>query len=90
MSRLTIDIDDQQHQNLKVMAALQGKTIKQYAIELLFPTTNGEDQAWRNLQSLLAQRISEGLTGGVSHQNMRSIVDEELASNEWPEQNQRA
>lgn len=33
MSRLTIDITDQQHQNLKAMAARQGKTIKQYALE---------------------------------------------------------
>ncbi|HEY0125026.1 MAG TPA: antitoxin, partial [Rhizobium sp.] len=29
MSRLTIDITDQQHQSLKALAALQGKTIKQ-------------------------------------------------------------
>ena len=29
MSRLTIDITEQQHQALKAMAALQGKTIKQ-------------------------------------------------------------
>ncbi len=36
MSRLTIDITVQQHQALKAMAALQGKTIKEYAIERLF------------------------------------------------------
>ena len=29
MSRLTIDVTEQQHQALKAMAALQGKTIKQ-------------------------------------------------------------
>lgn len=29
MSRLTIDLSDQQHQSLKALAALQGKTIKQ-------------------------------------------------------------
>lgn len=28
MSRLTIDITDQQHQSLKALAAMQGKTIK--------------------------------------------------------------
>jgi len=33
MRLLTIDITDQQHQSLKVLAALQGKTIKQYALE---------------------------------------------------------
>src|SRR3546814_17665775 len=33
MSRLTIDLTDQQHQSLKALAALTGKTIKQYALE---------------------------------------------------------
>ncbi|GAN88713.1 plasmid stabilization protein [Komagataeibacter intermedius TF2] len=33
MSRLTIDMTDQQHQSLKALAALQGKTIKQYAVD---------------------------------------------------------
>ncbi|MBA4207724.1 MAG: antitoxin, partial [Polymorphum sp.] len=32
MSRLTIDLTDKQHQSLKALAALQGKTIKQYAL----------------------------------------------------------
>ncbi len=31
MSRLTIDMTDEQHQSLKALVALQGKTIKQYA-----------------------------------------------------------
>lgn len=37
MSRLTIDVTEQQHQSLKVMAALQGKSIREYALERLFP-----------------------------------------------------
>ncbi len=90
MSRLTIDIDDQQHQNLKAMAALQGKTIKQCAIERLFPATTAEDDAWRNLKSLLAQRISEGLTGGVSPQSIDSIVAEELQPEVLPRQKKRS
>lgn len=90
MSRLTIDIDDQQHQNLKAMAALQGKTIRQYALERLFPAATGEDQAWRDLKSLLAQRISEGLTGGVSLQSIDSIVDEALRSDISPRQEEPA
>ena len=43
MSRLTIDITDHQHQSLKARAALQGKTIRQYALERLFPDPAGED-----------------------------------------------
>lgn len=78
MSRLTIDITDHQHQSLKALAALQGKTIKQYALERLFPAQSGEDQAWQELKTLLGQRINEGLTGTVSGKSIDTILDEEL------------
>lgn len=78
MSRLTIDITEQQHQSLKAMAALQGKTIKQYTVERLFPTDVSGDQAWQELKTLLGERIAEGLAGNVSTKNMAIIVDEEL------------
>lgn len=84
MSRLTIDLDDQQHQALKAMAALQGKTIKQYATERLFPVAASEDLAWQDLKFLLAQRISEGLAGGVCVQSIDEIVDEELGAAKRP------
>jgi len=78
MSRLTIDITDQQHQNLKALAALQGKTIKQYAVERLFPGHGGEDQAWQELKTLLGRRIADGLAGEVSTESIGTIVDEEM------------
>ena len=77
MSRLTIDISDQQHQNLKALAALQGKTIREFAIERLFPAA-GDEQAWQDLKALLQQRIERGLTGDVSTKNIAAIIDEEL------------
>jgi hypothetical protein len=76
MSRLTIDITEKQHQNLKAMAALQGKTIKQYALERLFPASPGDD--WSELRSLLGERIAEGLAGDVSPKSIQTILDEEL------------
>jgi hypothetical protein len=79
MSRLTIDITEQQHQSLKALAALQGKTIKQYALERLFPTNAGSDQAWQELQAVLSTRISEGLAGKVSRKSAGEILEEELA-----------
>ena len=78
MSRLTIDITDQQHQNLKAMAALQGKTIKQYTLERLFPGDTGGDQAWRDLGVMLRARIDAGLAGEVSAKSVHDILDEEL------------
>ncbi|MFH1805302.1 MAG: antitoxin [Pseudomonadota bacterium] len=79
MSRLTIDITDRQHQSLKALAALQGKTIKQYALERLFPDDADADQAWQELKTLLGNRINDGLAGNVSSKSIGDILDEELA-----------
>ncbi|HBL6571716.1 TPA: antitoxin [Escherichia coli] len=79
MSRLTIDITDQQHQSLKALAALQGKTIKQYALERLFPGDADADQAWQELKKLLGNRINNGLEGNVSTKSIGDILDDELS-----------
>jgi len=76
MSRLTIELTDQQHQNLKASAVLQGKTIKQYTLERLFPGDADADQAWRELKALLIQRIEHGK---VSTKTFDQIVEEEFA-----------
>ena len=79
MSRLTIDISEQQHQSLKALAALQGKTIKQYAIERLFPGNVDADPAWEELRDLLEARINDGLAGKVSTKSVGDILNEELS-----------
>ena len=79
MSRLTIDMTDQQHQSLKALAALQGKTIKQYALERLFPGDVDADQAWQELKTLMGTRVDDGLAGKVSTKSIGEILDEELA-----------
>ena len=79
MSRLTIDISEQQHQSLKALAALQGKTIKQYAIERLFPGNVDNDPAWQELKGVLTARINDGLAGKVSSRSIGDILDEELS-----------
>lgn len=79
MSRLTIDITDKQHQSLKALAALQGKTIKQYALERLFPGDVEGERAWEELKTLMNTRISEGLAGKLSTKTVGEILDEEIA-----------
>ncbi len=74
MSRLTIDVTDQQHQSLKALAALQGKTIKQYAIEKLFPSPSDEEQALAELKVLLQQRIDEADRGMVDPRSFTEIA----------------
>ena len=83
MSRLTIDMTDQQHQSLKALAALQGKTIRQYAIERLFPGKAGSDEAWEELKTLLRTRIDAVLAGKVSAKSVDEILDEELAGGKF-------
>ncbi|WP_372392485.1 antitoxin [Xanthomonas sp. NCPPB 3582] len=79
MSCLTIDLSDQQHQSLKALAALQGKTTKQYALQRPFPGNVNADQAWEELKDLLEERVAEGLAGKVSTKRISTILDEELA-----------
>ena len=80
MSRLTIDVTDKQHQSLKALAALQGKTIKQYAIERLFPSSSDENQAFEELKSFLHGRILEAESGELDTRSMTEIADSILGS----------
>ncbi|MGK9055308.1 antitoxin [Neorhizobium petrolearium] len=79
MSRLTIEITDQQHQSLKALAALRGKTIKQYALERLFPGDTDGERAWEELKTLMNARVNEGLAGRLSTKTVGEILDEEVA-----------
>lgn len=78
MSRLTIDITEQQHQSIKAIAALQGKSIKEYAIERLFPAASEEDRALGELKALLEQRMAESTRGEVLDQSLAEIADDEM------------
>lgn len=78
MSRLTIEVTEQQHQHIKALAALQGKTIKEYALARLFALTPDEVQAMGELKALLLPRIAEGLAGVVSGKTFDEIVEEEF------------
>ena len=75
MSRLTIEVTEQQHQRIKALAALQGKSIKEYAIQRLFALTPDEEQAMQELKSLLAPRIADALRGEVTEQSPMEIAE---------------
>lgn len=80
MSRLTIDITEQQHQALKAMAALEGKSIKQFALERLFPAEPREEDSMQALRGLLADRVAEARKGGVVRGSVSEIAEEVLRS----------
>ncbi len=78
MSRLTIDLTDEQHKSLKAVAALQGKTIRQFAVERLFPAEGDEDQAWEELKELLTQRLEAVNAGKISSRSILDIANDGL------------
>jgi hypothetical protein len=76
MSRLTIDVTEQQHQALKALAALEGKTIRQYTLERLFPAAPaGEEEALRELRTLLVGRLDEARRGELAQGGMIEIAE---------------
>ncbi len=82
MSRLTIDLTEQQHQALKDRAALQGKSVTDYALEKLFESERDADEAWAELKSLLERRVAEARAGAISSKTFEEIVEEELGAGE--------
>lgn len=81
MSRLTIDVTEQQHQALKALAALEGKTIKQYTLERLFPENISQQQALQQLQALLAERLAEAQRGELAQGSISELAEQALQAN---------
>jgi hypothetical protein len=80
MSRLTVELSEQQHQSIKAMAALQGQTIREYTLSRLFPAVQEEAEAMQKLKALLHQRIADAERGEVSALGIDAIVADELQS----------
>ena len=74
MSRLVIDVTGEQHQQIKIMASLQGITIKDFVMEKLF--SDDDAAAMKELSTLLFSRIKEAENGGISSKTMRQVAEE--------------
>ena len=75
MSRISIDVTDEEHQKLKALAALQGKSIKDYVIErtLGADANKSEEAALEELESLLDKRIQSAQKGSISRRTIGAI-----------------
>ncbi|MCK5384800.1 MAG: antitoxin [Alphaproteobacteria bacterium] len=76
MSRLVIDIPDSQHQKIKALAILRGKTIKQLILEkILTEIDDGRDHTMhQNLEAVFALRIL-GKKSRYSRKKMCQIME---------------
>jgi len=81
--RLSIEVTSKQHQQLKAVAALSGKSIKAYVLERVLPEAQSTDEsaALRQLETFLKPRLQEAEENTVdksieqifeeTHQDMR-------------------
>jgi hypothetical protein len=77
MSRISIDVSPQEHKKLKALAALQGKSIKDFVIERTIGM-NGKDHskaALAELELLLDERIRAARNGAISKRTVGTIFE---------------
>jgi len=74
MSRISIDVTEDEHKKLKAMAALRGQSIKDYVLE----RTMGPDEsdALMELEKLLDRRIQAARAGAVSRRTAAEVFAE--------------
>ncbi|MDE0214542.1 MAG: antitoxin [Deltaproteobacteria bacterium] len=78
MSRLSIELTPEQHQQLKAIAALQGQTLKDYILERTLPHfpragSLSEEETVRRLETFLEPRITEAERGAFVEESVEQI-----------------
>ena len=76
MSRLTIELTPEQHQQVKAMAALSGSSIRNYVLTRLFPASADEESALQELEVLLDKRIKAAKAGAISKRTVEDIFQD--------------
>ena len=78
--RLSIDVTAEEHQRLKAVAALQGKSIKDYVLERVLPSvlTHDETQALQELKAFLEPRLAEAARVGGAQVSVTEIFESVL------------
>ncbi len=81
MRRLSIEVTPEQHQRLKAVAALQGKSIKDYVLERALPQlpdmdSLSEEEAINTLEEYLKPRIDSARKGEFSARSVEDIFED--------------
>ena len=76
MSRISIDVSDQEHKKLKALAALRGQSIKDFVLERALGGDEAETAALKELEELLDDRIRAAQAGAVSRRTVPEVFAE--------------
>lgn len=75
MSRLSIEVSKEQHKKIKALAALQGKSIKDFILDKLFiHDSEDETVAMFELEALLLSRIKDAKASSKTVEQIRDEV----------------
>lgn len=77
MSRLVIEVSDDQHQEIKALAALGGMSIKQYVLSKIF-SDNTNNEAMDELKEILEKRMLRAENGHASKKSFSDIANETI------------
>lgn len=80
MGRLSIDVTEREHQQIKTLATLHGQTIREYAREKLLqpvsaPMNSEQVTAWQEFGILARQRIAEADNDDISTRSFDEIFN---------------
>lgn len=82
MSRLSIELTDTQHQQIKALAAIKGQSIKQYVVDRILPSGSinaDELAAIEELKTVMTQRVLRTHSEGASNRTIHEITSDILA-----------
>lgn len=79
MSRLSIELTPEEHQKIKAIAALQGRSIRDYVLERILPSGGDDMAALQELEAFLAPRIADAESGNIISSSAHKIFEETLA-----------
>lgn len=78
MSRISIDVTEEEHKRLKALAALKGVTLKDYLLKsALDAPEEDEEAALEKLEAFLQARVRRSEEEGVSSRSVDEIFDAE-------------
>lgn len=85
VSRLSIEVTPEQHQLLKAMAALQGKSIKDFILDKVLPQQAEEqpqNYSVKQLETLLQQRLTSAHNSNFSEQSVMDIFGQAITEHD--------
>ncbi len=77
--RLSIEVTPEQHQRLKAIAALSGKTIRDYVLDRVLDADMTENEALKQLEDFLKPRIEAAKRGDFSSKDFDGVIAEARA-----------